>query len=98
MEQSVHAVRDKLSAWGNSFKEGMNGFELVMDQAEAYQLGDIRGSVNELFQGKQSQIHLVNRRRDEGSLFDGAAGRSDPILAAAEFARCEVFAAHTFHQ
>ncbi len=76
----------------------MDGLELVMDQAGAHQLRDIRWGMDELFQGIQSLVHLIHWRRDNGGALDGAARRSDPILAAAKFARSEVLPAHAFHQ
>ena len=79
-------------------EEGVNRLELRMGQPDPDERGEIVVAVEKGLQIAQRTRHLLERRRHEDRVARRAAGRADPVLRPAQFARRRTAAAHARQQ
>jgi len=76
----------------------MDCFELRVSEAYLYQNWYLVLPMQEGLELTQSFGHYVGRRRNEDRLPEATAGRTDPVLAATEFARSQFSSSRPRHQ
>src|SRR5205823_5118365 len=81
-----------------AIEERMNGLELVMNEGETNQRGQVRLGMEELLEHVERRVHLRNRWWNVGRVRNRRSGLADPILHAAKLARRAALAANAGQQ